>query len=955
MKNSNPQNAFGPAPFWAWTSDLTPEKIDRDLRRFLKMEIHELVIMPLYGLKPRYLGPEYLRLYAYTCRRCRQWGLKIWIYDEFNWPSGTCAGKVLREHPEARQQILRFEFPATGQTGRPAWKIEEYAGFNLADYGAAWTAESTGYLDTLNADAVGHYIRLTHEAYRAAVGEYFGDVVLGFYSDEPVMVRGGKCLPFTPGLFAMFRQRYGYDLERDVLSLAMDTPRAPRLRRDYWALVSELFQVNFFRQYAGWCRKHGLQMTGHLLYEEMLSSQVQYNGDMYDMLSEMQTPGIDMLDGMTSFDQRGLRATMGGEACADIPGKLIESIGFFGGKKRLMCEAYGITAHDCTAQFYKRASDYLFHHGISLMNDNLFADSQGSFRSGFGCHSFWTPWTRHYQHLARHVRGMSRLNSGSRLETEIAIYCPGQDLWRRFGPAGTFFGNRPPDAAWQATQQTLLNLTHGLIRRHWNFYYIFDQVLDRAEFGRRGLTVAGFNCRVMLLPDVHAVSESAAAALRRFLANGGRLICARRRPAVFDAAGRLHQPAWLTGPRVLDVQCPMNELADQAVRLLEQVARRAVVIGGTHTDQVMLTHRHARGREFVFMTNFGAQAADLQTNLGPAWRPIAMDAAAAGRNDAAPRRLLLRPNESILLERGRRARVAPARPPTGERKVILPAVWGFRLPEGNTCNLPVQICQGPVRQKFPPAGARSWSAACVETAPVELIPGRAYWLRGMFQVEEKPRCLQVVTDGCDRCEVYLNRRRVAGGHVRRLWDDANLTFDLTPRVILGENEVLIRYTPNQDRKYVARFWPLTCLPPFVLAGQFMQGFAPPGRPLILTAPARTAQVGDLALMGCPGLAGVAEYAARVRLRRTGREVVLDLGAQNDTFAVIINGQTAGTLLWPPYRLAVGRWLRPGVNRIVLRLHTAMAGILTRAYRKPDPGRPPTPVGLLDTPILCGAD
>jgi len=120
---ANPGREFGPAPWWAWLGAMTPATIDRNLQRFLAMEIYEIIVIPLYGLQPEYMGPEYFELWRHACRRCGEWGIKLWIYDEFNWPSGTCAGKVLRQHPRFRQHVLQINpAPAApGRRARPAW------------------------------------------------------------------------------------------------------------------------------------------------------------------------------------------------------------------------------------------------------------------------------------------------------------------------------------------------------------------------------------------------------------------------------------------------------------------------------------------------------------------------------------------------------------------------------------------------------------------------------------------------------------------------------------------------------------------------------------------------------------------------------------------------------------------------------------------------------------------
>lgn len=937
---------YGPAPWWAWTGELSHEKIDRDLKRFREMEIYELIIIPLYGLVHPYLGRDYMQLYLYTCKRCQQYGQKIWIYDEFNWPSGTCAGRVLREYPETRQKVIRFEFPACHQTGRPTWKIEEYTGMDLAAYGAEWALNTTGYLDTLNAKAVSHYIQMTHETYRAAVGNYFGDVILGFFTDEPMLMRGGRALPFTPGLFELFQARYGYDLEKNILGLVTDTPLAPRLRRDYWELTSELFKINFFRQYAGWCARHRLQLTGHLLFEEILSGQIQYNGDVYGMLAEMQVPGIDKLRGSTGFDSNKNES----EDYTDITGKLIESVGFFAGKKRLLCEICGITAHSRTAQFYKRAMDYFFHHGISMMNDNFFGDSQGGFRTGFGCHSFWTPWVHHYKLLSRHVRTLSRLNAGSRLVTNLGILYPRQDLWRRFGPLNTLH-SRPPSgqkSTWQSTQQTISNLTSGLIRRHWNYYYVFEQALARAQFLRSGMQIDTFDCQTLIVPDLHTISETDATMLKQFLDNGGHLICVQRRPQVFGADGQTYEASWLSNPRVYDVQCNMDTLVDRTTQILETIMTPKVNISGNHTNEVMLTHRYAHGKEWVFMTNFGTQTADVQTNLDSHWQ-IAENGNMTDAKKSVQRFLLL-PNESVLFAHTDRKPSASTAPAPYSAVTRLPSEWSFRLPQGNTLSLPVQIFHGTCKDKFPPKNSTQWSVFCVENAPFDLAPDRAYWLRAEFSVESTLRKLQLITDGRDKCEVFIQHQRISGYLGRQLWDDANLTFSLPDCTSPGKHEILIRYTPHRERKFVERFWSPSSIPPFVLVGGFVvdpkrhrEGFS------VLRPVPKIMPLGDLSVMGLPGITGLVEYSTTIEVSCKPQQIILDLGVQQDTFEVVINEREAGTLLWTPYRLSIGKYMKKGRNCITLRLRTAMRGILSNAYGKIETSRPPT--GLLEIPLL----
>lgn len=948
-----PEREFGPAPWWAWLGAPTPASIDRDLQRFLAMEVHEVIIIPLYGLRPEYMGQEYLELIGHACRRCRAWGMKLWLYDEFNWPSGTCAGKVLRQFPQYRQKYLQVECAHRNSAGRrrsAAWKIVENEKFQLAAYGAEWARETAGYLDTLNPDAVRAYINLTHAAYEKAAGDYFGNVIVGFFTDEPVMLAGGGGLPWTPALFDLFRARHGYDLRTRLAALIEDAPESARVRRDYWSLAADLFQESFFKQYAGWCAARGLRLTGHLLHEETLASCVHRNGDMFAMLSSMQVPGIDMLRGAASFDA-GRIISAEESRKRDITGKLIESIAYFSGKERTLCEAFGCMPHSATMADYKRAADFLFHHGLSLINDNLFADSLGSFRKFCGGHSFLTPWTRHYRVFSRYVRTMSRLNAGSRLAVSVGLYYPGADARARYAPPQSLgLGPNFHDAAWTATQAALHALVHGLLRRHWDYYLVFDQVLQAAKTVPGGLRMREFDCRTLIFPDVHYVDAATAAALRRFVRAGGWMLCVGRVPMALDQRGKARPGRWGAAARVIEIRAGEGEVAAEVARYLRAHGRPPVQIGGDGASDVMATRRATRAGAVLHLTNFGAAAADLTIALPGAWRKLDPVTAQPGNWLAAAERLL--PGESLLCLRAGPQRTRAAAPAFRRPAARLDESWHLNLPDGNAASLPLAVYAGAQSERLPAADAAGWAAPAAEKAPMELLPERACWLRREIDVRFKPRRLELIVDGCDACDVFFNRRRVRLEQARvPVWDDGNLCGDLLQYVRRGRNEILVRYAPARIRQFVARMVPLNDLPPFVLRGDFLVGSRldrPEIAPVLAALPGRV-QTGPLQPRGYPGFAGTAEYSQTIRLSRPRGRFMLDMGRQNDLFEVEINGRPAGVLCWPPYRMEIAGLLQPGANRFVFRLRSSLGGVVKRFYAGTETVQPP--VGILETPVL----
>ncbi len=947
-----PEREFGSAPWWAWMGKMSTDSIDRSLNRFMEMEIYELIPIPLYGLVHEYMGREYLDLYRHTCRRCREWGIKLWIYDEFNWPSGSCSGRVIKKFPELRQQVIRVmpREKRSGSAAEASWEIVTHKKPHLSAYGAEWADETAGYPDLLSREAVRAYIDMTHGVYKEEIGEYFGDVVVGFFTDEPQAVAGGLGLPYTPGFFDMFRERCGYDLRPRLGALVRDEPDKLRVRRDYWGLVADLFGKNYFNLYADWCSVHNLKMTGHMMHEEILASEVHRSGDFFAMLSEMHVPGIDLLRGVASFDA-GRIIPAERSMQRDITGKLVESIGYFGGKERTMCEAFGCMPHSSTLVDLKRAVDFLFHHGLSMINDNLFSDSLSSFRKFGGCHAFHTPWVRHYNILSRHIRTMSWLNSGSRLSVSVGLYYPGIDARARYAPPD-FMKAGPGyfSADWDATQGAIHELSHGLLRLHWDYYLVFDRVLQEGRPVAGGLRMKEFDCRAMIFPDIHYVDVETGKALRRFVKSGGVMLCFGRVPKELDESGRVREARWGASSRVVELHAGTGGKAAEAARELERRLRQPVKVSGAGAGEVMATRRKTRAGEALMLTNFGERAADVSVKTGTAWRKV--DTVTGRGEGFIGDRENLAPGESRLFIRAGAVRPIAA---GGVQRLIarFSDEWEFKLPGGNVISLPLSVYTGKGSSR-PRAGARAgaWTEPRAEAADIEFEPERPYWLGRNFEISYRPKHLELAVDGCDICEVFVNGRRVPAEACRQpVWDDGNLCCDLRRAVCRGRNELLIKYTPARIRRFVSRMVPLTDLPPFVMRGDFLSA----GRidradtvPEFAALPG-CVETGPLQPRGYPGFAGVAEYIQTVKLENAPKRAVLDMGKQNDLFEVEINGRRAGVLGWAPYRLEAGSFLKRGDNRFVFRMRTALGGILSRFYAGVETTKPP--VGMLETPVL----
>ncbi|RKY65177.1 MAG: hypothetical protein DRQ02_10545 [Candidatus Latescibacterota bacterium] len=347
--------------------------------------------------------------------------MRIWLYDEYNWPSGTCGGFLLRDKPWVRNVVLGgkmlkirkgesidvdFEgdvllVKAVLENGK-AKDIDDYSikenskgrrilwennldqdctfiifakgvtkGVLPSCTGSSWTWDQQGYLNTLDPRAVKAFLDYIYEEYAKRFGSYFGSLIPGVFTDEPCLSlesakEGEACLPFTHGLFEIFRKRKGYDLRDKLHELIFDLGDYLKVRYDYWSLVTEVFSESYSKQIRDWCDRHHLNYTGHFLEDETLYESTRYSGDVYQSAKWMHIPGMDLLRKSTSYSEQKNLPSSKDLRLLNITAKLTSSTAVHNGSRRVLCEAFGLTGWDLTMEDMKRITDWLCALGINL-------------------------------------------------------------------------------------------------------------------------------------------------------------------------------------------------------------------------------------------------------------------------------------------------------------------------------------------------------------------------------------------------------------------------------------------------------------------------------------------------------------------------------------------------------------------------------------------------------------
>ena len=250
------------------------------LEAFKSVGIDQYLVYARSGLELEYMGEEWLRVCEWFCGNARRLGMTIWLYDEYNWPSGSCKGRVPAENPE--------------------FESREFAVYRKADGAFEWkVVHSPGWVDNYSFKAMKRFMELTHERYEQRLRPYLGSTVAGIFTDEPAhpvpSKPGGRpALTFRhfDGAETEYQAATGRALRADVEAWLRDPARD-----GVWAVYADLlgrrFRTAYFDPIRAWCDRTGLLATGHLISENDTASSALYNGNPLHALKGLTLPGMD--------------------------------------------------------------------------------------------------------------------------------------------------------------------------------------------------------------------------------------------------------------------------------------------------------------------------------------------------------------------------------------------------------------------------------------------------------------------------------------------------------------------------------------------------------------------------------------------------------------------------------------------------------------------------------------
>ena len=454
-----PGSEFTPFPFWFLNGDLREDKIERQLKDFKDKGISGAVLHPRIGI-PRsleYLSDAFMDKITFAVKTAKRLDMKVLLYDEGMYPSGSAHGKVVNENPEYAAKMIRMlkegEEAGEGErihsryavvmTGKDSYKwgsariltadediqpgeteIRLACGFSKGTIRGLHEEEDDGERfapkagDLLNRDAMQAFIRLTHNRYYERMGEEFGDTIIGFFTDEPSPV--GRCVkkgmqPWTEGFDEELVQG-GFDMANLPALWLSCCGRERAIRALYDRIVCNRMIETYYRPISDWCKAHSVALCGHPHAPQDSS-----------VLTCFQIPGQDIVWRWVAPEND---LSIGGNESAQA--KCASDIARHMGARRNLNECFGCCGPNgemwaFNADDMKWYLSWLFVRGCNMILPHAFyyevnTPLQIDRPPDAGPNNIWWP---HYSKISDYIKRMSLINTDGVNQAKVAVLATG--------------------------------------------------------------------------------------------------------------------------------------------------------------------------------------------------------------------------------------------------------------------------------------------------------------------------------------------------------------------------------------------------------------------------------------------------------------------------------------------------------------------------------------------------
>jgi hypothetical protein len=761
---SSPAVEYRGMPFWSLNDRLEPEEMIRQVEEFHRAGMGGFFLHSRIGLTTEYLGKEWMDALHAAIERAGELGMQAWLYDEDKWPSGFAGGIIPLQNPEFRGRYLgrvakEKDLPEHAESiySNEGWNyFTATVPLGITDF------NGTCYTDLMNPDVVKAYIQSTHEKYKKEFGQYFGNVIPGIFTDEPLiqmrpewLSSGFNYLPYSPCLLERYQKTYSESPFLHLKELFEDTENSEKYRYRYFRMATEQFVEAFTKQLGEWCEQNNLKLTGHFMLEDTVELQTRWIGKAMPHYEHMQIPGIDHL----ALNINNI-----------LTAKQCSSVAHQQGKKEVLSEMFGCCGQNMTFEDRKWIAGW---HGIMGIN---FVCHHLSLYSIRGCRkrdyppmfSWHQPYWEDNSLIEDWQARFSYLLREGKYQADFLIIHPAESGW-------CLQKGNEASRQMREIDENIKVISQEMFRIHRDFDFGDEDYLARyADVNSSRLCAGNMSYGAVIIPSMLTMRKSTLELLKRFNKAGGIIIACGKSPRLIDGE---YSKTIETLENISDFHITdITELKNT----LDNACRSELKITGKNTEKVFIRRQKTDDGQLLILFNssrLDSAVVDITHNCIELFLDNGEESAVKENS------LTLAPTQTrvLLLKGERKTELHPAEK-VNNGEINIGGPWQIECKDLNT--LPLDFAEWSID------GGASWQEAEPVIALKTRLDNEKY--SGTIELRYSfinNNCLGKVLFAA---EIGMDDRLLVNGHkvdIEKDWflDKCILKTDISRRLISGKN------------------------------------------------------------------------------------------------------------------------------------------------------------------------
>ena len=641
---AQPPMWYAPHTFWFWDAPLDPQLAASMAKEMATQRLNPGYAHPRHSGAPdepypklpveQWLSPLWFESFGAALKEAENAGMTLGYCDEYWWPSGQAAGRVLEAHPELeakslewnREQAigpLNIQVPSSkfsvagrlsdkgliiantlsiiGEGNSFSWKVPEgkwvIYSYNIYHHPGV-DGGKVNYLDPKLMDV---FIPIAHQGYNEHFGEKMGKTIHGVFVDNEGDY--GWKMAWSEYLPKRYLEMKGQDIRlwMPLLTEQDDQGLWAKARYDWFDVVSDVYCNQFLGRLSQWLAKHDMFYISNL-WEETLMLQTRAVGDFMRAQRSVSLPGNDCLE-MKSQKVHDFKETQSVCEFEDRP---------------FMSEIMGVAGWEQTPVQMKMTINaitawginHVVPHGINL---NRKLETIPYPADWFTENPYWR-----YLHLwTDFARRAAFVNRQGYLVADILLINPLESVWA----LSDGYFNSEDGNQWDAKAIEINNTYSAamdvLTRNRLDyliadFYYMEKAVVANdsnrvGEFSNTRLFIGNHAFSSIIIPPMFIVSRITAQKILDFAKAGGTVVLLGELPKGSPEKGALDEDIVEKMKRLRDLPSVIN-LADaqEKVELLPKVLFERMqpqfrILSGDLS--LLLSHRRIGKADFYWLAN----------------------------------------------------------------------------------------------------------------------------------------------------------------------------------------------------------------------------------------------------------------------------------------------------------------------------------------------------------------